>query len=100
MVQPAMEAPAQPHAAAIKVVSGMFGWDSSGDAVLRGINLEVLQGQLLMVVGECGSGKSSLLSAMMSEMRVWGGNHHVAGESLPAHLASYSLVAMTPFEAL
>lgn len=35
---------------------------------LRNINLQVEQGQLVAVVGTVGSGKSSLLSALLGEM--------------------------------
>lgn len=35
---------------------------------LRNINLHVEQGQLIAVVGTVGSGKSSLLSALLGEM--------------------------------
>lgn len=35
---------------------------------LRNINLQVEQGQLIAVVGTVGSGKSSLLSALLGEM--------------------------------
>lgn len=36
--------------------------------ILRNINLQVEQGQLVAVVGTVGSGKSSLLSALLGEM--------------------------------
>ena len=37
---------------------------------LRDINIEVKQGQLVCIVGRVGSGKSSLLSALLGEMQV------------------------------
>lgn len=37
--------------------------------VLHGVDLEVQRGELLIVVGEVGSGKSSLLAAMLGKPR-------------------------------
>ena len=37
---------------------------------LRDINMDVKQGQLVCIVGRVGSGKSSLLSALLGEMQV------------------------------
>lgn len=36
--------------------------------ILRNINIHVKQGQLIAIVGTVGSGKSSLLSALLGEM--------------------------------
>lgn len=46
------------------------------------MHLQVLEGQLLMVVGEVGSGKSSLLYAMLGEMAARGGEASVSGDTL------------------
>jgi ABC-type branched-subunit amino acid transport system ATPase component len=37
---------------------------------MRDINMEVKEGQLVCIVGRVGSGKSSLLSALLGEMQV------------------------------
>jgi len=37
---------------------------------LKDINMDVKQGQLVCIVGRVGSGKSSLLSALLGEMQV------------------------------
>ena len=79
MVQPPLDPGAGAHQAAIRVTKGTFAWESEGEPALRSVDLEVLSGQLLMVVGEVGSGKSSLLSALLGEMKVWSGDVHVAG---------------------
>lgn len=80
MVQPQLQPPAGPHRAAIEIKGGEFGWSDEG-ATLHDVNLEILEGQLLMVVGEVGCGKSSLLSAILSEMDVRGGRCRVAGNA-------------------
>ena len=48
---------------------GDFTWDSKGLPSLVDVSLEVPAGQLLVVVGVTGSGKTSLLSAMLGQMQ-------------------------------
>ena len=36
--------------------------------LLRDISLKVMRGQFVVIIGEIGSGKSSLLNAMVGEM--------------------------------
>ncbi|XP_022081211.1 ATP-binding cassette sub-family C member 9-like [Acanthaster planci] len=58
-----------PHGVAIKISNGSFLWDSETSApVLSGINVEIPEGKLTIVIGQVGSGKSSLLSAILGEM--------------------------------
>ncbi|XP_071490287.1 ATP-binding cassette sub-family C member 9-like [Diadema antillarum] len=53
----------------LKVTEGAFTWDQdSTTPILSDINLEIPTGQLTMIVGQVGSGKSSLLSAILGEM--------------------------------
>ncbi len=47
---------------------GNFSWDSKGPPSIADVNLEVPVGQLVVVVGATGSGKTSLLTAIMGEM--------------------------------
>uniref|UniRef100_K3X2G5 Uncharacterized protein n=1 Tax=Globisporangium ultimum (strain ATCC 200006 / CBS 805.95 / DAOM BR144) TaxID=431595 RepID=K3X2G5_GLOUD len=51
-----------------------------GGFVLEGVNLEVDAGSLVMIVGKVGSGKSSLLNALLGEMIVVDGNVAIDGE--------------------
>ena len=46
-----------------------FTWDDESKPNLRGISMRVEEGSLVAVVGQVGSGKSSLLSAMLGEMK-------------------------------
>lgn len=52
------------------IENGSFAWDSENieKPTLRNINLRVQQGQLVAIVGTVGSGKSSLISAVLGEM--------------------------------
>ncbi|KAJ2800354.1 hypothetical protein H4R20_004094 [Coemansia guatemalensis] len=52
----------------VSVQDASFKWSSSGDAVLKGINFECRSKELVAVVGQVGSGKSSLLSAILGDM--------------------------------
>ncbi|KAK7486144.1 hypothetical protein BaRGS_00022610, partial [Batillaria attramentaria] len=53
---------------AVLVERGLFAWDVKGRSTLHGINLEVSEGELVAVVGGVGSGKSSLLAAILGEI--------------------------------
>ncbi|KAF8383121.1 mrp-3 [Pristionchus pacificus] len=56
----------------VKVVDaqeGIFSWGDEIPPTLEGINMDATRGQLLAVVGRVGSAKSSLLSALLGEMR-------------------------------
>lgn len=55
---------------ALIIENGNFSWDSEHieRPILQNINFHVEQGQLIAVVGTVGSGKSSLLSALLGEM--------------------------------
>ena len=72
---------------AVVVVDGEFSWNIDDEEVreggivkeksrednlvtLKNINLEMKQGELLAIVGPVGSGKSSLLLALLGEMEV------------------------------
>lgn len=47
---------------------GVFSWSRDDSPCLQNINVKVKTGSLIAVVGHVGSGKSSLLSAMLGEM--------------------------------
>jgi ATP-binding cassette subfamily C (CFTR/MRP) protein 1 len=53
----------------IDIQEADFGWDEEEkSAVLKSISLHVKRGSLIAVIGKVGSGKSSLLSAILGEM--------------------------------
>ncbi|XP_077866270.1 ATP-binding cassette sub-family C member 9-like [Saccoglossus kowalevskii] len=67
---------------AIQVKGGYFAWDPEDDsAILSDIDLDIHKGKLTMIVGTVGTGKSSILSAMLGEMTTisgtvqFNGNH-------------------------
>jgi len=52
----------------IKIKHGSFSWGEIGQNCLHDITLKVKPGELIAVVGHVGSGKSSLISALLGEM--------------------------------
>ncbi|XP_057553345.1 multidrug resistance-associated protein 1-like isoform X5 [Hippopotamus amphibius kiboko] len=53
---------------AIGFTNASFSWDKTGIPVLKDLNIKVPEGALVAVVGQVGSGKSSVLSAILGEM--------------------------------
>ncbi|KAJ1795965.1 hypothetical protein LPJ59_004036, partial [Coemansia sp. RSA 2399] len=56
-------------AVAVHVKDGKFQWSNKGPAILDNINFCVRSNEHLAVVGRVGSGKSSLASALLGDMR-------------------------------
>uniref|UniRef100_A0AAZ3S2E9 ABC-type glutathione-S-conjugate transporter n=1 Tax=Oncorhynchus tshawytscha TaxID=74940 RepID=A0AAZ3S2E9_ONCTS len=63
----------------VVIDSGTFGWSKEGPPCLMRINVRVKKGSLVAVVGHVGSGKSSLLSAMLGETEKRSGHVSVKG---------------------
>lgn len=57
-----------PGVPAVTLRGASFSWAPSVPEVLSDISLQVRAGQLVMVVGEVGSGKSSLLAGLLGEL--------------------------------
>ncbi|KAK3771211.1 hypothetical protein RRG08_053354 [Elysia crispata] len=53
---------------AIDIENGTFTWDKESSPALVNINFKVPEGKLFAVVGPVGTGKSSLMSALLGEM--------------------------------
>ncbi|KAM6957261.1 multidrug resistance-associated protein 1 [Aplochiton taeniatus] len=63
----------------ITVVNGVFSWCRNESPNLKRINVRIPEGSLVAVVGHVGSGKSSLLSALLGEMEKLEGTVSVKG---------------------
>ncbi|KAJ2403135.1 hypothetical protein GGF41_007475, partial [Coemansia sp. RSA 2531] len=66
-------------AVAVQVTDGSFRWSSKDSALLDNINFSALSDEHLAIVGRVGSGKSSLLSALLGDMRKENGDVTVCG---------------------
>ncbi|XP_028827470.1 multidrug resistance-associated protein 1 [Denticeps clupeoides] len=64
---------------AIVIENATFSWSKDKAPCLKKINVRVPRGSLVAVVGHVGSGKSSLLSAMLGEAEKRNGNVYVTG---------------------
>uniref|UniRef100_A0A8B9T0K5 ATP binding cassette subfamily C member 8 n=1 Tax=Anas platyrhynchos TaxID=8839 RepID=A0A8B9T0K5_ANAPL len=58
----------------VKITNGFFTWTPEGPPALSNIDIRIPQGQLTMIVGQVGCGKSSLLLAILGEMQKISGN--------------------------
>nr|XP_033799380.1 canalicular multispecific organic anion transporter 1 [Geotrypetes seraphini] len=53
---------------AIYLSDATFSWEQDGEPAIKNVDLDIKPGKLVAVVGSVGSGKSSLISAMLGEM--------------------------------
>lgn len=71
---------------AIRIVNADFRWDSENEFSLTDINLTIPRGKLVAIVGLVGSGKSSLLSAMLGDLEIQRGRVEVDLKSSMAYV--------------
>ncbi|XP_060771637.1 ATP-binding cassette sub-family C member 2-like [Neoarius graeffei] len=64
---------------AVSVSNGTFTWGIDSEPVLKNVSLDIKPGWLVAVVGAVGSGKSSLISALLGEMHNLSGSVHIKG---------------------
>ncbi|XP_043408329.1 ATP-binding cassette sub-family C member 2 isoform X2 [Chelonia mydas] len=73
---------------AMQFSEASFAWDQGAEPVIREVTLDIKPGCLVAVVGAVGSGKSSLVSAVLGEM-----------ENLKGHINIQGSVAYVPQQA-
>ena len=69
-------------AIAVRDLKKKYEEGAAGTLALRGVNLDVMQGELLMLVGPSGSGKTTLLSIMGCILTATSGSVRVAGKEV------------------
>uniref|UniRef100_A0A8C9YNI7 ABC-type glutathione-S-conjugate transporter n=1 Tax=Sander lucioperca TaxID=283035 RepID=A0A8C9YNI7_SANLU len=67
------------HTFSVMIEGGTFSWTNEGLPCLQRISMKVKTGSLVAVVGHVGSGKSSLLAAMLGEMERRSGSVSIKG---------------------
>ncbi|MBZ3874542.1 Canalicular multispecific organic anion transporter 1 [Sciurus carolinensis] len=70
---------------AVQFSEASFTWDPDAETTIQDVNLDIMEGQLVAVVGTVGSGKSSLMSAMLGEM-----------ENVHGHITIKGTIAYVP----
>ncbi|KAJ8898619.1 hypothetical protein K2173_004232 [Erythroxylum novogranatense] len=76
---------------AVEIKDGVFSWEDEAEGeVLKDINIEIKKGELSAIVGTVGSGKSSLLAAILGEMHKISGKVRVCGTT--AYVAQTSWI--------
>ncbi|KAM8860010.1 ATP-binding cassette sub-family C member 2 isoform 1-T2 [Spinachia spinachia] len=53
---------------AVTICDGSFAWEREAEPLLKNVSLDIKPGKLVAIVGAVGSGKSSLMSALLGEM--------------------------------
>ncbi|XP_009877002.1 PREDICTED: canalicular multispecific organic anion transporter 1 [Apaloderma vittatum] len=64
---------------AVRFSEATFAWEQDGNAAVKDVTLDIAPGSLVAVVGAVGSGKSSLVSAMLGEMENIKGHINIQG---------------------
>jgi putative ABC transport system ATP-binding protein len=77
-----MDNPVQPAAVRARGVVKSFGAGDTQVTVLRGIDLDIYRGEMLLLVGESGGGKTTLLSAIAGILDIDDGDIDVLGVPL------------------
>ena len=72
----------QPAAVSLRGIVKSFGTGDTKVTVLRGIDLDIYLGEMLLLVGESGGGKTTLLSAIAGILDVDEGDIDVLGVPL------------------
>jgi putative ABC transport system ATP-binding protein len=80
-------------AIAVRQLTKTYAEGSSGTLALRGVNLDVHAGELLMLMGPSGSGKTTLLSIMGCILTATSGSIRIAGREV-ASLSEKELPAI------
>ena len=76
-MQPSQLDAADEGQVAVRARWASFTWERDMAPALHNISLEATKGQLVMVVGVVGSGKSSLIAALLGELHSRGGSFEV-----------------------
>ncbi|XP_047459450.1 canalicular multispecific organic anion transporter 1 [Mugil cephalus] len=64
---------------AVSICDGSFAWERNSEPLLKNVSLDIKPGRLVAVVGAVGSGKSSLMSAILGEMHSTKGFINILG---------------------
>ncbi|XP_006818714.2 ATP-binding cassette sub-family C member 9-like [Saccoglossus kowalevskii] len=75
----------------LEIKNGFFSWENNQAADLVNINIKFRTGTLTMIIGSIGSGKSSIISALLGEM------YTISGTVLSAKYSRMAYAAQKPW---
>ncbi|NIJ16901.1 ABC transporter ATP-binding protein [Sphingobium vermicomposti] len=85
--------------ASIITVSGLTKTYASGFQALKGVDLEIEEGEIFALLGPNGAGKTTMISIICGNMRASGGSVTVAGHDIvKSYRASRSAIGLVPQE--
>uniref|UniRef100_A0A9J8BEI1 ATP-binding cassette, sub-family C (CFTR/MRP), member 2 n=1 Tax=Cyprinus carpio carpio TaxID=630221 RepID=A0A9J8BEI1_CYPCA len=64
---------------AVSMTDGTYAWERGTEPVLKNVSLDIKPGRLVAVVGAVGSGKTSLISALLGELHSLKGRINIKG---------------------
>ncbi|XP_026080611.1 canalicular multispecific organic anion transporter 1-like isoform X1 [Carassius auratus] len=67
------------HSVAVSMTDGTYSWEKDAEPVLKNVSLDIKPGRLVAVVGAVGSGKTSLISALLGELHSLKGRINIKG---------------------
>ncbi|KTG34758.1 hypothetical protein cypCar_00021467 [Cyprinus carpio] len=67
------------HSVAVSMTDGTYAWERGTEPVLKNVSLDIKPGRLVAVVGAVGSGKTSLISALLGELHSLKGRINIKG---------------------
>ncbi|KAK6085810.1 ABC multidrug transporter [Seiridium cupressi] len=70
--------PAQLSSFHVHLEDSCFGWSKGEPCIVKNVNVAVMESQMLVVVGQVASGKSTLLKGLLGECPVVTGNFRIA----------------------
>ena len=92
---------------AVVIKSGAFGYDTSKEPNLKNVNAEIPFGKFTILVGAVGSGKSTVLKAILGEVNIMDGSVYVSSAEIaycdqtPWHMNGTireSIIAFSPID--
>ncbi|RKO99373.1 hypothetical protein CXG81DRAFT_14602 [Caulochytrium protostelioides] len=96
-LQPIPKTPSPPHdpRVAFSIQAGVFQWEGTEKPAVSNVNIEARRGEIIAVIGDVGSGKSSLLGAILGQCTLKSGSIAIHGSTSYVPQEAWILGSMT-----